>query len=165
MADSGWTVSVKAHVQARIRNLKDEDLRERVGHEIEQVRKHPWGTHTGPVRGRDRRGRKVRRISIEEWRVVCVLLPVRREVQVVDFFERKRKSREDYSVTRIRRWIRRSRKNPEPPVGQVLAAHPEWGDTRVARAAGCSASAVWRFRKDAGIPARHPLGWEPWKRS
>ena len=163
VARKGWTPCLTQQALTRIRNLPDEALRERIGREIEQLCRHPWGTHSGVVRGPEHRERKIRRILVEQWRVVCVLLPERREVHVVDVFKRSRKSGEDYSIARIRRWLRLARRNPSNEIGAHLMAHPDWSDRRIATAAGCSPTTVFRYRAAAGMPARHTVEWEPWR--
>ncbi len=156
-----WSLRMHARAQTRLRNIPDEIVRARLAARIALMASAPHGPQStcldAPQAGR----RRVRKIAEGQWRVICVLLPVKRAIHVVDAF-RRHDSPDDYSKANFRRWLRSARGNPER-LHTILDAHPDWSDARTASEAGCSDSTVARRRKEWHIPARHQLPWRPWE--
>lgn len=104
----------------------------------------------------------------EGWHVVYVVLPSLHAVFVSEVVhgssDALRKERARRALQRARTWSRQQRKRRNPAdldarVRTVLAAHPEWGDTRVARAANCSPNAVRTRRVAWGCKSGITLPW------
>jgi len=157
-----WVLKTKARAAARIRNIPDEGVQAGIRSKIERMLRDPGGSASKELRA-PTRTRKVRRIAEADWRVICVLLPEKRRLHVVDAFERH-SSPDDYSEANIRRWLRTARDNPGI-LRALLNAHPDWSDEQVAREAGCSDTTVARWRHAWGVPPRHDLPWKPWEKS
>ena len=121
----------------------------------------PYGPQSTRIDAPQAGRRKIRKIAEGQWRVICVLLPVKRRVHVVDAFLRH-SSRDDYSEANIRRWLRSARDNPVR-LRAALSGHPTWSDAQIASEVGCSDSTVARRRQQWGNPARHSLPWRPWE--
>lgn len=132
------------------------------GHLLRDPYFRPHASRIDSAQRKQRKGYHVRLGGT--WRLIYVILPNAREVFVYDVVQH-----EDaflYSRRYVQQMLQASRRNPADlatRIGWVLLKHPTAGDTRVAALAGCSPTAVRKYRVAHGLKARHTLAWEPWK--